>query len=411
MQGNLNDDWWLELSLSYFDILDDETRASRAHPRDPAWTPAGTLSDYQDTGWETAEIKLQNRRFLGSDALRLVTGYRYEHYSLGINNFSSDNYAAGTRTALDNASGGDTGQQAAYAQLGWQINDSWDIALGARYEDWQSADGFYYDLTRGNLQDHGNRSEQRLSPKFSIGFDPAANWRVRYSLARAFRFPIVEELFQNERRTAGTSIANASLEPEDGVHQNLMLERDIAHGYVRINLFHERIRDVIFNQAALVDNRSLTTFLPVNEVTTHGVEFIYNQYNLFDRLDVRFNTTWTDTEITRNRLNPAIEHNSFPRMPTWRSHLLLTWHFNSSWDIGGGIRYASDSFGDLDNTDRKDGVFGSQDAYRLVDLRTGYRINEKLRLNMGVENLADEVAYVHHPWPGRTVFVEAALDY
>ena len=55
----------------------------------------------------------------------------------------------------------------------------------------------------------------------------------RYSLAKAYRFPIVEELFQNERRTQGTSLANANLEPEDGLHQNLMFQKDMENGYFR----------------------------------------------------------------------------------------------------------------------------------------------------------------------------------
>ena len=81
------------------------------------------------------------------------------------------------------------------------------------------------------------------------------NWRLRLSSAKAFRFPIVEELFQNERRTNGTSIANADLEPEDGMHYNLMIERAVPGGQVRLNLFTEAIDDVIFNQRSIVDNR------------------------------------------------------------------------------------------------------------------------------------------------------------
>ena len=45
-----------------------------------------------------------------------------------------------------------------------------------------------------------------------------------------------------------------------------------------------------------------------------------------------------------------------------------------------------------------------------MNLKTSYRLNETLRLDFGVENLTDEVTYVHHPWPGRTTFFDVVVD-
>jgi len=319
LQGNLTEDWWMELSLSYFDILEDETRSSNANPQDPTYTPAGQVTDYENTGWKTAELRFQNDRFLGNDALSLLAGMRHEQYSLEINNYSSDDYQAGAKTNLTNSSGGETEISAVFTQLGWQITDSWDTAIGVRLERWESVDGFY-----GSV-DHIDRTESRSSPKFSIGFNPDERWKFRYSLAKAYRFPIVEELFQNERTTNGTSLANANLEPEDGLHQNLSIERDIENGSLRLNFFHENIEDVIFAQSTIVDNRSISTFIPIDNVETQGIEFIYNQFNLMSgALDVRFNLTFADSEITKNSANLNLEGKTFPRMPKWRSKLLLT---------------------------------------------------------------------------------------
>ena len=411
LQGSLKGPWWLEASISDFKILKDQMRASAANPADPAYTLAGTVTAYDNTGWQTAALKVQNGALMGNDALSFVTGYSYEHYSLGVTNYGSANYLLGEETAASSASGGETGVQAVYAQLGWQIDQAWDLAVGGRYESWQSADGFYDDYTRNNLQRHIDRAERSFSPKFSVGYRAQKAWQVRYSLGRAYRFPIVEELFQNERRTTGTSIADANLMPENGLHQNLMLQRDFDRGYARVNLFHEVVADVIFNQTAIVDNRTITTFLPVDEVTTDGVEFVLNRAVLGDRLDLRFNTTYADAEITRNRANPAIEGKVFPRMPKWRANLLATYHVNTRWDIGGGIRYASDSFGDLDNADVAHDVFGAMDGYTQINVRSGFKINERTRLSLGIDNLTDQVTFVHHPWPGRTAFAEASVSF
>ena len=168
---------------------------------------------------------------------------------------------------------------------------------------------------------------------------------------------------------------------------------------------------MIFNQTAIVDNRTITTFLPIDEVTTDGVELVLNRAVLGDKLDLRFNTTFADATITRNRTNPAIEGKVFPRMPKWRANLLATYHISARWDIGGGIRYASDSFGDLDNADVAHGVFGAMDGYTQVNVRSGFALNDKMRLSFGVDNLTDQIAFVHHPWPGRTAFAEASVSF
>jgi iron complex outermembrane receptor protein len=409
VQGMLSDDWHLEASVSYFDILEDESRTSRLNPADPAFTPAGTVRDFDQAGWETAEVKLQNDRLAGRPDLSLVTGYRYEHYSLGVTNYNSDDFAAGLRTSLNNSSGGESRIHAAFAQIGWTVSPAFDVTVGGRFESWESADGFFDD--RGDLERHVDRSESRFSPKVSVGYRPDGDWSFRLSSAKAFRFPIVEELFQNERRTNGTSIANADLEPEDGLHHNLMIERALPGGYLRLNLFTETIDDVIFNQTSIVDNRSVTTFLPIDEVVTDGLELVFNRSNLANgRLSVRCNATYLDSRITENRANPALEGNVFPRMPEWRAHLLLNYRIHERWDVGGGIQYSGDSFGDLDNADTADRVFGAHDAFTRINLKTGYQVHEMLRLNLGIDNLTDEVTYVHHPWPGRTVLLDLSLD-
>jgi len=410
VQGPLGKRWWLEASVSNFQILDDETRSSRAHRDDPSYTPAGSVRVFDDTGWATAEVKLRSDGLFGSDSLSLVTGYGYERYRLGITNFASDDYRVGERTTASNASGGETELQAAFAQFGWQATDRVDFQLGGRFESWRAQDGYYYDFSRDNLQDHNDRSESRFSPKFSVGFRPADDWQVRYSLARAFRFPIVEELYQNERRTSGTSIANANLEPEDGLHHNVTIERSVDGGFLRLNLFAETVKDAIFNQSTIVDNRTIRTFLPIDEVETRGTELVMNRSGIAERLDVRFNLAYVDSEIARNSANPDLEGKVFPRMPRWRGHLLATWHVSDRWDVGGGARYASNSYGDLDNADTASEVFGAHDGYTQIGLRTNYRLDNGVRLSLGIDNLTNEVTFVHHPWAGRTLFLEAAVD-
>ncbi len=405
VQGELSNDWLLEASLSSFSVLQDETRSSGANKNSPAYQASGTIREYDDTGWQTAKVSLQNDQFMGNKQLSFIAGYEYENYQLTINNYNSDDYQAGVKTELSGTSGGDTMLASFFAQLNWDINQQWNTVIGGRYESWRSENGFFGD------QLHQDRDENRFSPKLSVTYQMNQAWLFRYSAAKAYRFAIVEELFQNERRTQGTSLANANLEPEDGFHQNLMLQKNIENGFLRVNYFTEQIDDAIFAQTTVVDNRAINTFIPIDTVKTTGVEFIYNQIGLFNNaLDLHFNLTYLDSKIDKNSANTALEGNDFPRMPDWRANLTANYHVTEDWNIGAGMRFASSNFGDLDNADTQSNVFGAQDGYLFFDLKTNYQVNQTTRLSFGVDNVTNEVAFVHHPWPQRTYYIEASLD-
>ena len=406
IKGDLTPNAALEASFSVFDILEDERRESNTHPKSQSYTSEGSVRDYDDTGWKTAKIKLHQPSLFSFDNISLTSGFEYEHYRLKINSYDSDDYQRGAKTTLTSESGGETQLQSVFSELDWQVNKVWDFSLGGRFEDWQSQNGFY-----GDIQ-HIDRSESRFSPKFSTGFNLSENQHLRYSVAKAYRFPITEELFQNERRTLGTSLANENLEPEEGLHHNISLTHTITDGEVRFNLFSETVENVIFAQTVILDTGTVNTFIPLDEVQTQGAEFIYKQTNLFSsNLDLRFNLTYTDSEITKNEKNPEFEGKTFPRMPKWRSNLLMNYNISDKWDLGGGIRYASNSYGDTDNEDTAKNVFGAHDSYTFVNIKTTYKWNKHLKSSFGVDNLFNEIAYVHHPWPGRTLFLELSADY
>ena len=415
LRGQLTESIELEANINRFTVMRDESRNSSSHPDDPAHTLNGQVSDFGDTGWDTAEVKLYFDD-LGVQGLGLVTGVRRESYQLNLDIYNSSNYAIGSKDSFTSRSGGETEIFAAFAQLNWQLNDQWDAAFGARYEDFKSTNGYFdnddvataeYDLTHVP-----SRSSSETSPKFSIGYQPISEWSFRYSIAKAYRFPIVEELFSQFEAYNTVSISNPILAPEDGLHHNLMAERTIRNGYIRVNYFTESIKNAIESQATILDGgTSLRTFIPVDELETSGIEFIANAQDMFiPNLDIRFNAVYTDSEVVKNDPNPSLEGNIYPRMPEWRGNLLATYHLNSDWDMGLNLQYASDSFGRIDNTDDEDGVYGAQDGYTRVGLKSTYRLNGGMSLGIGIDNLTDELAYVAHPWPGRTFYANFSYD-
>lgn len=406
----------LEANVNQFEILRDDNRASLSNPLDRVYTTAGQVTSFGDTGWKSAEAKLEFDGLV-IPGLGLIVGARHDAYELNMDVFDTADHRSGTFTRFTSRSGGETQMNALFAQFNWDINTRWDAGFGVRWEKFESSNGYFSraiaSTPQFDLVAVPRTSRSEASPKFSLGYQVSEQWRLAYALGKAYRFPIVEELFSQYSAYNAISVANPELKPEDGVHQNLMIERQIAGGYIRVNVFQESIRDVVESQAeSLPGGLTVRTFIPVDEIDTFGVEFIANVDDvLIDNLDMRINLVNTDSKIVKNRPNPGLEGNTYPRMPEWRGNLLLTYHLSSNWNAGLNYQYASDSFGRNDNLDRENGVYGAQDGFSRVGLKSDYNFANGLKLGLGIDNLTNEVAYVAHPWPGRTLFVNASYDF
>ena len=417
LTGPLGDDsdWVFDLYATSFEILKDEEVRTGRNPADPTFAASnaafgGRLTEYDDTGWTTFDAKVGTESLNGNENHRLSIGYNYSKYELEINPFRY-NSISNTKGATRGASGGETFSHAIFAQWGWMFNPKWDLSLGLRYDDWRGENGFFDDNADGLItgtEKHNDRHESGFSPKFSLAHFMTDKTTIRYSLARALRFPVTEELYQNVNEALQVSVADANLEPEDGVFQNIMIEHQLKDGLLRFNLFYEDVDDVIFSQNVTVNGATLRTFLPVNTVQTKGAEFVYNQNRVMgSKFNTRFNVSYTDAEIDKNKLDPSLEGNTFPRLPNWRANLLVDYPLTNKLVAHTGIRYASNSYGDLDNSDNEEQVFGAQDQYIFVNTKLNWQATKTTQLSFGVDNVFNEEAYVHHPWPSRTFFLEA----
>ena len=419
LRGELSERTTLEANINQFDILKDDSASSASNPAYVGHTLDGQVNEYDNSGWRTAELKLRVNDF-AIEGMNLTSGVRYEAYELNFNVYDSDNYRSANKTRLDSSSGGKTNIAALFTQMNWKISEAWDLSLGARYEKFNSKKGYFSDddvtTPQLDLVATPNTSDSHISPKFSLGYRPREALTLRYSLAKAYRFPIVEELFSQYQAYNAISEANPELKPEDGLHHNIMLDYSLDSGYLRLNFFAESIKNVIESQSETITSGpntgvSVRTFVPIDQVDTQGIEFIANQYNMFfNNFDVRFNLTWTNSDIVKNNPDASIEGNVYPRMPKWRANLLSTYHVNDRWDISANLQYASDSFGRNDNTDTQDNVYGAQDGYSRIGLKSSYKFNPHFKVGIGIDNLTNEIAYVAHPWPGRTVYLNFAYD-
>ena len=411
----LGSDWVGDAFLSVFDILQDEEIRTGTNPAADDFiaineADQARITTFDDTGWNIFDLKFANNALGGNDKQRLSLGLHFDSYEL---NFIVDDFNSitGLRSAdeLDGDpstgradSGGRAQTAAIFAQYGYALTDKWDVSVGLRYDDWEGTDGF----EGGSSVD--DRSESGFSPKLSVAHQFNNNQSIRYSVARALRFPLIEELFVVNADTSGGVIADSTLQPEDGIFHNLSFDQKFEQADLSVNLFYEVVDDVIFNQTVQTTGGNIASFLPITEVQTRGVEFVWQHNQLFGLpASIRFNTSYIETEITENTLNPDIVGNQFPRSPNWRSNLILGYDINERVNVGGTIRYASDSSGQLDNSDVVEDVFGSHTDFTFVGLKSNWQATETLSLSAGIDNVFNDQAFVFHPWPSRTFFLSA----
>lgn len=206
-----------------------------------------------------------------------------------------------------------------------------------------------------------------------------------------------------------------------------MMEYGLPKGYVRVNAFRDDVNNAIQQVRSATGAITTGAFQNIGEVSTTGVELIYDQRNILgSRFDFMFNGTWMNAKVEKGPLVSFTTSTGQPadynltgkqviRLPHWRANFFGTYHVTDAWDVSLSGRYVSDSYSSPDNKDYINNVFGSQSDFFFMDFKTSYRhqfsSGLKSRFSFGISNLNNDKAWVHHPYPQRTYLVEAAFSY
>jgi iron complex outermembrane receptor protein len=415
LKGKISDNWRIDTTASYYDAFKDRSVTSNLNPNHPRNQNKGQVTDV-DAWWAAYDLKLATDKFLDRDDLSFMGGYQFNHASLNLDVFNSNNYLSQSRDTHTSDSGGQTQINSGFSQMEWRFMPDWSVMAGARYDHWQSIDGHVRTFgATNNIQNYADRDASRISPKASLEFSPDA-WTFRYSFSKAYRFPIAEELFASVSRLNSLSISAPGLGPENGYFHNFMTQYDIPRGYIRANFFYDKINDEIANTLQNINNQQVTTFLPIEQTEAIGVDLTFQQNEIFELpVDLMLNGTVIDKHISKNSRNTALVGSQWDRLPKLQANASLTYHIMPVWDSSVSVRYRSDSFQQLDNRDTEANVYGGTDESTFVDLKTNYHLklhpHLKSTLSAGIDNVFDVNAYENHPYPQRTFYVKMALDY
>lgn len=365
----------------------------------------GSIVRMGGTGWDTFDLSLDRR---GTSA-----GAHWDRVRLQSHRYATDDWLHGAAGALTQASEGRTTTGALWAQQAFALLPQLVLTVGGRYEWWQADRGLNFSLSPALSVRQPEQSRNGFSPKASLRSTLAGPWSVRLSAAQAYRFPTVEELYQAISTGPVLTVPDPDLEPERARSAELAIERKDDRGTVRLSLFGERIRDALVSQAAPLVPGSTALFRYVQNIPltrTYGIELAFERTGvLLPQLDVSGSFTLADPTIVSDPAFLAAEGKDIPQVPRRRGMLVLTWHQGPTTTFTLAARYASRSFGTIDNSDIVTHTYQGFDGYFVADARARLRLTENLDAALGVENLFDDRYFLYHPFPGRTFTAELHL--
>lgn len=422
-------DW--QLTLSDYDYQKDKNSSSTASTTtatialgNPYLTRTGRVTNLEGSGWTVFDARATLRP---QDHI-IDVGYYIDGYELRSTTHDTADWSVGSRGALNASASGETRTQALYAQDKWQMAPAWALTLGGRAERWEASNGRNQTTIAGVLTtaNYADKSETRFSPKLSLSFEPQPAWGFRAAVGQAYRFPTVSEMYQPLQNGAVSYFvqSNPDLKPEEVIAGEFTAERRFANGLMRASLFHENKYDALISQnltngsAIPYDTGTCTraagcSFVQnVDHIRTRGIELATQwQDVLVHGLDLQANATLTEAEVLRNRAAPATEGNKPTRIPRSMVKAVATYHQGGNITYSLAARYSGRQYNALDNSDTNPDTFGGASKLFVMDARATYNFAKRWTAALGMDNLNNYKAYVFHPYPQRTGYIQMKFDY
>ncbi len=243
-----------------------------------------------------------------------------------------------------------------------------------------------------------SRSSRALSGSVGLNLRPVPGLELGAQMARAHRFPILEELFADGVHFGAGVFerGNPDLKTETGHGSDLFIRW--GNNRIRAELagFYYRISDFVAFEPAgevFVDDRDRTW--DIFEYRAREAEMLGGEAQLSVSITNQLQVGATLDYVRGSRVDT---NSPLPTMPPLRARF-TTRYDAGSWWMGGSIRI-------VDEQTRVVAEELPTDGYMLIDLNTGIRFdaNGSHRLSLRVDNLADTLYRDHLSRVDRTEF-------
>jgi len=382
--------------------------------------PAGKITEAPKRGYhfETQLSSLYKKHYL-------ISGVYYENEDQTSEKwYISDWQNKNSKEELDRLQKGEADKYALFLQDEINFGENLSIFAGLRYDKWEFSGDAKFRAKKGAAliyDEYKKKSKDQISPKLSILYKPQDNTTIRASVGTGFRAPGIGDLVTTWAYGTKLHLANPELEPESNNYYELGTEYKLKNIVIKGTYFNNKLKD-------LIDNRDFTTDQVTDYNTQHGTSWssIVLKDNISEakiqgyefevrskiNKDLTIFANWTklDSEVTAHKTKPNVVGKKITYTPEEKWAIGIDYKKNKLTTTLRG-NYTGDCFTVDDNSDTKNGVYGSYDSYAIWDTKISYDFAGTIA-SISVDNIFDKKYYEYYPNPGRLIglHIERGFD-
>ncbi len=270
------------------------------------------------------------------------------------NNFSTD-LNDDTRVDVDVLS--------LYIQDEIEISEHLDLIVGARF------DQFEIDVFNVPANENRSRQDDEISPRFGLVYKPQENTSLYASYSESF-LPRSGEQFANINGN------NNQLDPDTFTNLEAGVKWDISQ---RLSMT-AAVFEIEQSSPQVADNDPATLDVVDSEIDGFEVQL---QGQVTDKWYLTASYSYLDGEQVDRSGPTGLRPRELPEnmFSVWNAYQVTP-----QWGVGVGLTYQDESF--IDNSNN-----AILPSYTRVDAAAYYDVSEKLRLQLNIENLNDELYF------------------
>ena len=253
---------------------------------------------------------------------------------------------------------------------------------------------------QSNLRkDFNTAYDDAVTGNIGYAYSINSNWTIASSYGTAFVSPSFNYLYSLADKYA---LGNPNLKPEKSKNIEASIRYKDDSGSISLTMFQNKIDDFIIYSNPSYTEYSRTTTQNLNKVEIQGLTISGDQF--FGHLQIKGSVT---TQSAKNEDTDKY----LPRRATALGNLNLNYYIGY-WNIGLEETFSDKRFDDKENTVKLSG-------YALTNIVADYKINDKLKLNLKLNNVFDKdyslaaegTSGFKYQTPGRSLFTNLRYDF
>jgi catecholate siderophore receptor len=250
-----------------------------------------------------------------------------------------------------------------YVQDQIQLSDQFDILIGARF------DSFDIDVLNVKGNETRDRKDDKISPRFGLIYKPQEHISIYASYSESF-------LPRSGEQFADINGSKEQLDPDTFNNSEVGIKWDFSQG--------------LSFTAALFENEQSSPQVADSDPST--LDVVDSEISGFEvQLNGRINDSWSAlasyTSLDGEQVDRSGPSGLSPReLPENMFSVWNKFQVTSRFGLGLGVTYQDESFIDNSNS-------AVLPSYTRVDASAYYDVSEKLRVQLNVENLTDELYF------------------